>query len=109
VAILYNSPAELNQGVALGPQPFFDQPGSPFRVYIIPTGENIYGSILVFRPGMNGNMRFSDIDHSAHSVRGEVIKGLAHYGSATLNGSFVKTILEKIYVIEHLLIADFQF
>jgi hypothetical protein len=82
--------------VALGLQSLYYQLSRLFRVYIVPTSENVYGSILVFRPGMNGNMRFSDIDHSAHSVRGEVIKGLAHYGSATLNGSFVKTLFEKI-------------
>jgi hypothetical protein len=42
---------------------------------------------------MNGNVRFSDIDHPAYSVRGEMIKGLAHYGGATFSGSFVKTLL----------------
>jgi hypothetical protein len=36
-----------------------------------------------------------------------MIKGLAHYGSATVNGGFIKTIFEKPYVIQHLLIAYF--
>jgi hypothetical protein len=54
-------------------------------------------------------MRFSDIDYSTHSARGEMIKGLAHYGGATLDGSFIETVFEEIWVIEHLLITAFQF
>jgi hypothetical protein len=95
--------------MALRPQPFCYQSGSLFRVYTVPTCEDVYGSILKLRPGVNGNMRFGDIDHSADSVGGEVIKGLAHYGGATLDSGFIETILEEIYVIEHPLIADFEF
>jgi hypothetical protein len=36
------------------------------------------------------------MDHPAHSARGKMIEGLAHYGSATSDGSFIKAIFEKI-------------
>jgi hypothetical protein len=32
-------------------------------------------------------------------MRGEMIEGLAHYGSPTFSGSFVKTLFEIIQVI----------
>lgn len=51
------------------------------RVDLPATGEEIHSSIAVFRPGVDGEMRFGDDNHTAHPVRAEVMKDLPHDGS----------------------------
>ena len=40
----------------------------------VPAGKNIHRRIIVFRPGVNGKVRFADNNNTAHPLRGEGVK-----------------------------------
>ena len=46
----------------------------------VAAGENVYCSVAMLRPGMKGEVRFSDDHHTANPIiRGECVKGVLQY------------------------------
>jgi hypothetical protein len=73
------------------------------------TGENISRSIAIFRPGVNGKVRFSDDDDSADSLRAEPVKRLSQYCGAASDSGGNHDVPDGVEVIQKIAVAVIEF
>jgi hypothetical protein len=85
--------------VVSGPEFLNQYLGCLLRLNGSAAGKDVDGGITVFRPGMNGEMRLSDDDHTTHPLGTEMVEGVAEYHGAAINGGVNHDIAEKAQVV----------
>lgn len=68
------SPVKRLGGNALGGKRLFEMASNDSVIEFPATREDIHGGVVVFRPGVNGDMRLGDHHYSTHAIGAEVVK-----------------------------------
>ena len=71
--------------------------------------EHVDSCVLVLRPGVNGEVRLSDHDHSTYSKRIEFVELRADYGGIADFSAVKKSLLNFLRIIQILEIAIKEF
>jgi hypothetical protein len=73
------------------------------------TGKYIQSGVAIFRPCMNGYMRFRYNNSAADTVGIKLMKNAAYDSRARIRGSFYERLFEKSVIIEKILITIEEF
>jgi len=69
--------------MVFSPEPTYQYLRCLPRLYRIATGEDVYGSIAMFWPGMDKQVGFSNDYYSAYPTGIELVKGFSEDGGAS--------------------------
>jgi hypothetical protein len=87
--------------MVLGTQPFDENIGGFLRVDGGAAGKDVNGGVPVFRPGMDGKVRFGDDDNAANSLGTETMERIPQDDRPAFDGGGQHGVPEKVQVVQY--------
>ena len=106
---LNKTASELRNRDSLGLERFFEVGFNGPNVDAVTTGEDIDGGVLVFRPGVYGEVRLRNDQDSTHSLGGKLVESLVDDRGAPLDGRFSHGFLNEIWIVKEVTITVVAF